>query len=158
MIELQLNEKGDAMIETKDVLGQALDFWVCTCLGQRPEVIMARALGPTPYSSDWSLGGPLIHAQNIAISPQPPSMRLWVAVWPRPATSSKLILPNSAQPPAKVGAMAHHPLVAAMRAFVGGRFGTNLLVPKEYHENYRLETEAFLTWLNGPAPASERLQ
>jgi len=83
MSELELTANGDAKVEVKDLIGQALDFWVCLCLGQRGVDIMALP-APTAYSSDWNMGGPLIQAQNIAVTPMPPAMIAgWASTSPR---------------------------------------------------------------------------
>ena len=142
MSELELTANGDAKVEVKDLIGQALDFWVCLCLGQRGVDIMALP-APTAYSSDWNMGGPLIQAQNIAVTPMPPAMIEWAGIWPRPAKASKLILPQSVQNgPARVGRHGPTPLIAAMRAFVAGVAGAGILLPEHYHEVYKRELEA----------------
>ena len=145
MIDLELTAAGDAKVEVKDLIGQALDFWVCLCLGQ-PGVDIMALRRPTRYSSNWNVGGPLIQAQNIAITPMPPAMTEWAGVWPRPAKASKLILPQSVQNgPPRVGMHGPTPLIAAMRAFVAGVAGPGILLPAHYYEVYQRELEAVRT-------------
>ena len=154
MTELDLTGNGDAKVEVKDLIGQALDFWVCLCLGQKGDEIMALA-APTAYSSDWNMGGPLIQAQSIAVTPMPPAMIEWAGVWPRPVKASKLILPQSVQNgPPRVGMHGATPLIAAMRAFVAGVAGPGILLPAHYHEIYLRELEES----EQPAESGRRLQ
>ena len=140
MIELDIDPNGDARVMVNDLIGQALDFWVCLCLGQKAKDIMALSK-PTQYSSDWSMCGPLLFDQRIATAPTPNGM--WGAVWIRPENPSKLILPQSVrQGPPKVGAFAADPRIAACRAFVAGIASPQVTLPKHYHEVYIADLEA----------------
>lgn len=155
MIELDVTEAGDAKIETANLIGGALDFWVCLCLGQKGDEITT----PTSYSTDWTHGGPLLHTHHIAVSPVPPALDQWVGVWPRPAIASKLILPQSVQDgPAKVGCYGPTPLIAAMRAFVGGIAGPGVLVPERFHAQYQADIQTILDNMKAPVVQVSRLQ
>ena len=145
MIELDLDTNGDARVPVKDLIGQALDFWVCLCLGQKVSDIQA-VTAPTPYSSSWIMGGPLLHMHNIAVAPLEPDFVNWVGVWHRPKKASSLILPQSVQSGApKLGAQGPTPLVAGMRAFVYGVGGNpGVLLPAAFHEIYKAEYAALV--------------
>lgn len=70
---------------------------------------------PEPYSTDWSLAGPIIEREGIATGR--PSGRHWAAWDMSLAATDKWFGPT--------------PLVAAMRCFVASKLGDEVDVPEE---------------------------
>lgn len=130
-------------IKTSELVGKQLDWAVATCEGytnlrKNPhrfddddDLIMTpprEAYGPVTlseiaYSGDWSIGGPILHREKIAIETEHGD--LWRARFGRARIT--------------FDGRAHHyhhvegptPLIAAMRCFVASKLGDEVDIPEE---------------------------
>lgn len=112
-------------MKISELSGELLNVWVAKALGhniatiKQGDVIVGYQLyyysGDTPrlpdYSTDWSDGGPVIERDRIGVMPVGIEWKAW-AISDMDAT-----------------AVGIEPLVAAMRAFVGSKYGVE--VPDE---------------------------
>lgn len=100
-------------IKTNVLNGPPLDFAVAEAIAEKYDVVFDTT---TPYSIDWSVGGPVIDRENISIDYRPAvnTARPWIATMPS-------------------GAEEHGatPLIAAMRAFVSSVYGDQVHIPEE---------------------------
>lgn len=123
-------------IKTSELTGAALDWAVAKCEGgydlqlrstygtktawqytmmdeEEPERMDKFYLADTSYSTDWSLGGPIIERENIALYPH------------GDGTYEAEVFLNP-----KRGA-GPTPLIAAMRCYVASKLGAEVEIPEE---------------------------
>lgn len=119
-------------IKTADLSGISLDWAVTKCLGLEDEtldpVTWLETAYPSrcyDYSTDWSLGGPLIEREGISI-------RLWIddgwCAHNEPEGSEE----NGC---GYVGTSGGTSLIAAMRCYVASKMGDEIEIPDELLEN-----------------------
>lgn len=89
-------------MKTSDLAGSALDAWTAKAL--------AKPVGPA-YSTSWGEGGPLIEKERIYIAPMPGKGWVWCAV----------VVNDGSRGSWQEG---RTPLIAAMRALVASRYGS----------------------------------
>lgn len=100
------------MTNVSELTGAKLDEWVGKAYGNN--VAAHPWGGPTSYSTDWTVAGPIIERERIEVSPSvTPGDSSWSA-W---AYGRGVIY------------FGPTPLVAAMRAFVATRFGPTVPPP-----------------------------
>lgn len=118
-------------IKTADLIGDGLDYAVALALGEAKYGLFSRftrrlcanqsctSVRPLPeYSTDWQHGGPIIERERIGIVP---SVRLT-------DRCSKYWIANLRE---VVGVeRGPTPLIAAMRAFVASKLGSEVEVPE----------------------------
>lgn len=128
-----------AQVKTSDLSGAALDWAVAKCEGTLGFYVQPNDKRGTTkwevipstrrYSTNWAQGGPIIDANDIAISPLPDG--LWRAY-----------IPDGVQwvPRGELGmevfkwthkGEGYHPLIAAMRCFVASKLGDVVEIPEE---------------------------
>lgn len=115
-------------VKTSELSGAALDWAVAKVEDMLDRWGRCAPVGFKP-STDWAQGGPIIDANDIAISPLPDG--LWRAY-----------IPDGVQwvPRGELGmevfkwthkGEGYHPLIAAMRCFVASKLGDEVDVPEE---------------------------
>ncbi len=105
-------------MKTSQLTGADLDYWVARA-GGLP--LGAKIRGrPKPYSTDWSIGGPIIEREKICLEP---SAGLWNAAC---NAHYGYGCGMEATPSYACADDAPTPLIAAMRAYVAGKFGEEL--------------------------------
>jgi len=103
-------------MKTADLTGALLDFWVAKATGAKPSVDSQMQFIP---STSWEQAGPIIEREGIHIAPMPGKGSTWCAT----AVGRLQDRANATPGPWIQGPT---PLVAAMRAFVAAKFGTDV--------------------------------
>lgn len=94
-------------MKTTELIGPALDWAVAKCVSRGY---------PYPASTDWSVGGPIIERERIAL-------RCWLECgWEADKWNFKFAEGSICGPT---------PLIAAMRCFVASKLGDAVEVPEE---------------------------
>lgn len=93
-------------MHVRDLTGLALDWAVCKCEGEQPS-------RRTRYSTDWSVGGPIIEHEGIAMWQDEETLG-WFA---------------SADEGRGNDYLGPTPLIAAMRCYVASKLGDEVEVP-----------------------------
>ncbi len=133
-------------VATKFLTGRALDWAVAQCDGYQPVYTTpayqdsplflkrghVRPLSDLRYSSDWTVGGPIIEREHIALRPTltHTGYRMSGA---SDAVEALIVLPNGAttfNPAAVVCDYGPTPLIAAMRCYVASKFGEEIEIPE----------------------------
>lgn len=110
------DEEQQMKIKTNELSGRALDWAVAKCEGKNVDpwhAALAGWLNEHRYSTDWAHGGPVIEREGIELFRNKERDR-WYGTQYGGAKS-----------------YAPAPLVAAMRAYVAGKLGDVVDVPKE---------------------------
>lgn len=126
-----VNENGDLIIDTGKLTGIMLDYWALRAMGMPHEVAELSLKEGISPSFNWKDGAPMFDVHKIAISPLPPAMAAWVALWQRPPESSKILLatPLPGSGPARIMANGDTALIAAARVMVALAAGPRVSVP-----------------------------
>lgn len=103
-------------MKTADLIGTQLDLWVAKAERIDPSVDAQLKYMP---SANWEQAGPIIEREGIHIAPMPGKGSTWCAT----AVGRLQDRANATPGPWIEGPT---PLVAAMRAFVAVRFGTDI--------------------------------
>jgi len=100
-------------MKVSDLAGSQLDFWVAKAEGVEPTVDTQLKYSP---STDWTVAGPIIDREGIALSPMPAKGGTWCAI-----SMGRL----TTRPSGGTGVWMEGPtpLIAAMRAYVRAKFG-----------------------------------
>jgi hypothetical protein len=124
-------------IETRDLIGPALDWAVAVCenivwwAAEKPRdglfVNYERTIPYTP-STNWAQGGPIVERKEIAI------VSRGLDDWEASVLISTPRHPSFAYSHSRV-MRGHKPLVAAMRAYVQHKMGSVVDVPDELINN-----------------------
>ena len=104
-------------IKTSDLSGAEMDWAVAKCEGTA-RIFNLHEVGRLHYSTDWSVGGPILERELIETSPAG-------SVWR--ATPDRANYPNNDAP----WFFGPTPLIAAMRCFVASKLGDEVDVPEE---------------------------
>lgn len=128
-------------ISTNDLTGHALDYAVALAQGIRPSMFIFKQTGQLAsehrYSTDWSLGGPLIEREGITTircSDDFKGADRWCAATGQHTierTTQHQQHDDMYQVYAGDVTYGHTALIAAMRCFVGSKLGNHVDVPKE---------------------------
>jgi hypothetical protein len=108
-------------IKTSELKGAALDWAVAKCEGWGVMKLEKNFLFGTSgdaenFSTDWSLAGPIIEREKIALNPHEIDDDCWFAKDPNPKTYCE---------------EGQTPLIAAMRCYVASKMGDEIEIPNE---------------------------
>lgn len=103
-------------MKTADLIGAQLDLWVAKAERVDPSVDEQLKYMP---STNWEQAGPIIEREGIHMAPMPAKGSTWCAI----AVGRLQDRANATPGPWIEGPT---PLVAAMRAYVVARFGTDI--------------------------------
>jgi len=107
-------------IKTSELTGTALDWAVAKCEEQR--TCVWATLRPAPYSSEWSLGGPIIEREKLNIYFEDKKLVWAAAIWEPTFGGGRLIASSKD---------CLTPLIAAMRCYVASKLGDEVEIPEE---------------------------
>lgn len=97
-------------MKVSELTGAELDYWVSRAVGDYPLTKFNGAYQYSPYSTEWSEGGPIIEHEKIVWT--------WVRSWTSDYGDGEYAVPCGAWE------FKHKsPLVAVMRLFVFRKFG-----------------------------------
>ena len=106
-------------IKTSELSGVQLDWAVAKAEGRFDELdfeaVPPQFRGNMSYSTDWSLGGPIIERERIRLDQMPYPKELWIAG--HDSSHDMVSGPT--------------PLVAAMRCYVASKLGDEIELPVE---------------------------
>lgn len=142
MSDNRILENGDMIVHVSELDGNALNMWAHIAVTGKVSEAQVEACSFPNYAGDWSIGGPIIQMEHIGITPIPPGMAVWAAIWPRPAAEvgNVVVLSQAAGKKApKVMTHGATPLIAAFRALIGGKCGAELAVPASIHGKFDLK-------------------
>lgn len=123
------------IINTNDLTGAALDWAVDRAEGKRPSLFVAVDQGrgmPRRYSTDWTLAGPIIEREGIALRRH--SSGVWYAMQSKylgdsegARWSTKQWVSQTVTRPIRFAGPTL--LIAAMRCYVAAKLGDRISAP-----------------------------
>ena len=109
-------------MRTRELTRHALNWAVAKCEGKSPSLFIYKQTGALAkehdYSTDWSLGGPIIEREKISITIN--DSGVWIASMDYNYSDYPLYM--------QAGETA---LVAAMRSYVASKLGDEVDIPEE---------------------------